>query len=178
LSFIYAAPLLGTVSRQYLAVRTSAVGHGGSNFVNLRKQRAPFPKEVYFGTFQEYHESGNNNSRVLRHYHNWGVDRSDEPIGTRQAFKFTNSDFFSTLFKRYKGLAERRLLTITYLASVDHRTCVNFLLRPPSNGNAAADDGEDDSDEISLLTSFTIDISEARTFSGDRGSTFTIQWDQ
>ncbi|WP_147292595.1 hypothetical protein [Undibacter mobilis] len=177
LRFIYAAPKVGALSRQYLAIRTSAVGNGGSNFVSLRKQRAPFAKEVHFGTYQEYHDARTDNSRVLRHYHNWGADRSDNPVGTRHSFKFGNSDFFSALFARYKT-ATRRLLTITYLASSEHRTCVNFVLKPPALTAALPDEDEDDADEVSLLTSFTIDITEARTFSGDRGATFTIQWDR
>ncbi len=79
LRFLYAPRPIKADKSQYLAIRTRSVGVADYDFVALKKQKKAFSKDVEYGTYKQYHEGLTDNSRTLRHYHNWDSDRSDTP---------------------------------------------------------------------------------------------------
>ena len=177
LRFIYVPRPKKAEKPQYLAIRTRSVGSADYNYVALKKQKTPFSKEEYYDEYKDYHDGVNDNSRILRHYHDWHPDRSDTPDSTRKSYNFNSSEWFTNLFKKKKEISVRRLLTISFATSEDHQSCVPFSLGPHL-ATACEPAGDDDCDQIALLNSFTIDVTEARTFDGESGETFTIRYEK
>lgn len=177
LRFIFVPRQKAAAKPQYLAIRTRSAGSSDYNYVSLRKQKEVFSKEENYAVYQEYHQGLNNNSRILRHYHNWHPDRTDEPDSTRRAFLFNPSEWYANLFQKKKETSVRRLLTITFSSSEDHLKCARFSLGPHL-ATSGCDTGAEDNDCDRLaLNPFTIDVTEARTFDGEAGATFTIQYE-
>ena len=176
LKFIYVPRRKIASKPQYLAIRTRSVGVTDYNFVTLKKQKTRSARDVEYGTFNQYHKGLTDNSTVLRHYHDWYPDRSDTPSTTRNAYLFNQSEWYSGLFKKKKEISIRRLLTIKFQTAEDHQTCVPFSLGPHLATACELDSEDADCDEVSLLNSFVVDITEARTFSGEAGATFTVQF--